>query len=59
MNVEELKAEAAKLLPEDRFALAEWIEQSEGIRDLRRTMEAMMKMGKVNIAEVERAADGT
>ena len=37
MNVEELKAEAAKLPPDDRFALAEWIEQSEDIRDLRRT----------------------
>ncbi len=29
MNVEELKAEAAKLLPDDRFALAGWIEQNE------------------------------
>ena len=36
MTVEELKAEAAKLPPDDRFALAEWIEQSERIRELRR-----------------------
>ena len=36
MTVEELKAEAAKLPPDDRFALAEWIEQSEDIRELRR-----------------------
>ena len=36
MNVEELKAEAAKLPPNDRFALAEWIEQNEDIRVLRR-----------------------
>lgn len=35
MNVEELKAEAAKLPPGDRFALAEWIEQNEDIRELR------------------------
>ena len=36
MTVEELKSEAAKLPPVDRFALAEWIEQSEDIRELRR-----------------------
>jgi hypothetical protein len=36
MNVEELKAEAAKLPPNDRFALAEWIENSADIRKLRR-----------------------
>ena len=36
MTVEELKVEAAKLPPDDRFALAEWIEQSEDIRELRR-----------------------
>ena len=37
MTVEELKSEAAKLPPDDRFALAEWIEQSEDIRELRRS----------------------
>ncbi len=36
MNVEELKAEAAKLTPDDRIALAEWIERNEDIRELRR-----------------------
>lgn len=35
MTVEELKAEAAKLPPDDRFALAEWIGQGEDVRALR------------------------
>ena len=35
MTVEQLKAEAAKLPPDDRFALAEWIEQHEDLRELR------------------------
>ena len=35
MNVEELKAEAAKLPPNDRFALAEWIGRNEDIGELR------------------------
>ena len=35
MSIEELKAEAAKLPPDDRFALAEWIEHSEDVRALR------------------------
>jgi predicted transcriptional regulator len=36
MTVEELKAEAAKLPPDARFALAEWIERSDDVRALRR-----------------------
>ena len=36
MTVEDLKAEAAKLPPDDRFALAAWNEQSEDVRALRR-----------------------
>jgi hypothetical protein len=35
MTVEELKAEAAKLPPDDRFALAEWIQRSDDVRALR------------------------
>lgn len=35
MTVEELKAEAAKLPADDRFALAEWIERNEDVRALR------------------------
>lgn len=35
-TVEELKAEAAKVPPDDRFALAEWIERSDDVRALRR-----------------------
>jgi hypothetical protein len=35
MTFEELKAEAAKLPPDDRFALAEWIESSDDVRALR------------------------
>jgi hypothetical protein len=34
--VEQLKAEAAKLPPRDRFALANWIEGSEDVRALQR-----------------------
>ena len=36
MTVEELKAETAKLPPDDRSALAEWIVESEDVRGLRR-----------------------
>ena len=36
MTVEQLKSEASKLPPNDRFALAEWIEQGEDVRALRR-----------------------
>ncbi len=36
MTIEDLKAEAAKLPRDERFALAEWIEQGEDIRELRR-----------------------
>ncbi|HSI15174.1 MAG TPA: hypothetical protein VK961_24185 [Chthoniobacter sp.] len=36
MTVEELKTEAAKLSPNERFALAQWIEESRDVRDLRR-----------------------
>jgi len=36
MTVEEIKAETAKLPPGDRFALADWIVESDDIRDLRR-----------------------
>jgi hypothetical protein len=35
MTVDELKAEAAKLPPEERFALAEWIKQGDDVRALR------------------------
>ena len=47
MTVEELKSEAAKLPPDDRFALAEWIEQSERIRELRRaTLVREIEIGR-------------
>lgn len=35
MTVEEIKAEAAKLPADARFALAEWIERNEDVRALR------------------------
>ena len=35
MTVEQLKAEAAKLPPGERYARAEWIEDSEDVRALR------------------------
>lgn len=52
MNVEELKAEAAKLPPNDRFALAEWIEQNEDIRVLRRA--ALVREIEVGISQLDR-----
>ena len=52
MNVEELKAEAAKLPPKDRFALAEWIEGNEDIRDLRRA--ALIREIKIGLDELDR-----
>lgn len=35
MTVEELKIEAGKLPPNDRFAFAEWMERDEAVRTLR------------------------
>ena len=52
MSVEELKAEAAKLLPGERFALAEWFEGSEDIRDLRRA--ALIREIKIGLDELDR-----
>ena len=52
MTVEELKSEAAKLLPDDRFALAAWIEQSEDVRALRR--EELIREIQHGIAQADR-----
>ena len=52
MTVEELKVEAAKLPPDDRFALAEWIEQSEDIRELRRA--ALAREIKIGLDQLDR-----
>ena len=52
MTVEELRAEAAKLPPDDRFALAEWIEQSEDIRELRRA--ALAQEIEIGLDELDR-----
>ena len=52
MNVEELKAEAAKLPPRDRFALAEWIERNEDIRELRHA--ALVREIEVGLDELDR-----
>jgi hypothetical protein len=52
MNVEELKAEAAKLPPNDRFALAEWIEKSADIRKLRRA--ALVREIEVGLDQLDR-----
>lgn len=38
MTIEELKAEAAKLPPDERFALAEWIERNDDVREARRAI---------------------
>jgi hypothetical protein len=50
MTVEELKAEAAKLSRDDRFALLEWIEQNEDIRDSRR--RALVREIQVGLDEL-------
>lgn len=52
MNVEELKTEAAKLPPNDRFALAEWIEQNDDIRGLRRA--ALVREIQVGLDQLDR-----
>lgn len=52
MNVEELKAEAAKLPPNDRFALAEWIERNEDIRELRHA--ALIREIEVGLEQLDR-----
>ena len=52
MTVEELKTEAAKLPPDDRFALAEWIEQGEDVRALRR--EELIREIQLGIDQADR-----
>jgi hypothetical protein len=52
MTVEELKAEAAKLPPDDRFALAEWIERNDDVRALRR--EELIREIQHGIAQADR-----
>lgn len=52
MTIEQLKAEAAKLPPDDRFALAEWIEQSEDVRALRR--EDLIQEIQLGIGQADR-----
>jgi len=52
MTVEELKAEAAKLPPADRFSLVEWIEQCGDIRELRRS--ALIRELEVGMEQLER-----
>ena len=52
MTVEQLKTEAAKLPPDDRFALAEWIEQGEDVRALRR--EELIREIQLGIEQADR-----
>ena len=52
MAVEELKVEAAKLPPDDRFALAEWIEQCGDIRELRRA--ALVREIQIGLDQLDR-----
>ena len=52
MTVEELKAEAAKLPPDDRFALANWIERSDDVRALLR--EELIRELQHGIAQADR-----
>ena len=52
MTIEELKSEAAKLPPNDRFALAEWIERNEDIRELRHA--ALVREIEVGLDQLDR-----
>jgi hypothetical protein len=52
MTVEELKAEAAKLPPDARFALAEWIERNDDVRALRR--KALIREIQYGIEQADR-----
>lgn len=52
MTVEELKLEAARLTPDDRFALVEWIEQNEDIRRLRHT--AIVREIEIGLGQLDR-----
>ena len=50
--MEQLKAEAAKLPPSDRFALANWIERSDDVRALQR--EELIRDLQHGIAQADR-----
>ncbi len=52
MTVEELKAEAAKLPPDDRYALANWIERSDDVRALQR--EDLIRDLQHGVAQADR-----
>jgi hypothetical protein len=52
MTVEELKAETAKLPADDRFALAEWIENSEDVRALRR--DELIRELQIGVEQADR-----
>ncbi len=52
MTVEELKAEAAKLPPDDRCALANLIERSDDVRALQR--EALIRDLQHGLAQADR-----
>jgi hypothetical protein len=52
MTVEEIKAEAAKLPPDDRFALAKWIEGSDDVRALQR--EELIRELQLGIEQADR-----
>ncbi len=52
MTVEQLKAEAAKLPPDDRFALAEWIEHNDDVQALRR--EELIRELRKGIEQADR-----
>ncbi len=52
MTVEQLKPEAAKLPPDDRFALAEWIERNDDVQALRR--EELIRELRKGIEQADR-----
>jgi len=52
MTVEELKAETAKLPPDDRSALADWIGEDEDVRGLRR--EKLIRELRLGIEQADR-----
>ena len=52
MTLEQLKAEVAKLTPEDRTTLAEWIEQCEDVVAIRQ--EELVSAINLGIEEADR-----
>ena len=54
MTIDELKAEAAKLPPSERSALAKWIESNDDVRETRRAI--LVRDIQEGVAQLESGA---